>query len=137
MMRNVMSRKIKHCVVFIFLLSFSAFLIIGCGNTSQNQNSLQIKNETQETKSSIISQYELIETLKYKELKIRVEKAKNEVNELETKKNKLAVLYTEEYPPHKKVLNKLQEAKERLTQLESLLDEEIKKLEKRPINPPV
>ena len=86
---------------------------------------------------SFIPQYEIIETSNYKELKKQVEKARNETTELETKKNKLAVVYTEEYPPFKVALKNYEKAKQKLVQLEKLLNEEAERLEKRPVNPPV
>ncbi len=129
-----MLRKVKNTVALFSLLSF---LICGCGNVSDSRNSVQIKNETQETKSLIIPQYHLIETSNYKELKKQGEKARSEANELETKKNRLAAVYTAEYPPFEVALNNYEKAKQKLVQLEQLLNEETEKLEKRPVNPPI
>lgn len=134
MVRGDMTRKIKHYTAFIFLCCFS-FLINGCGNATQNP--VQTKNKSQEIKSLIIPQYELIETPEYKELKQRVEKAQIEVNEIEIKRTKMLVIYKQEHVSHQKISKDLKEAERKLFELKTLLNSEEGKLERRLKNPPV
>lgn len=127
---------IKYSFVIIFF-PLLVFLIGGCGNTSQNLNTVQTKNGIQEANPLIMSQYELIETPKYQQLKKEIEKARNDVNKLKSEKAVLLTKYTEEYNPVKKISKNLEEAKKNLHRLEDLLDEEFNKLESRPKNIPV
>lgn len=127
----------KYNEVFVILLSFLTFFINSCGNANQTQQSVQIKNETQEPKSLIIPQYELIETPIYKRLKQIVEKIQIEVNIIETQRIQLLTKYTEKHPSVKKITKDLEDAKKRLVLFELQLNAEKKELERQYKNPPV
>ncbi len=119
-------------IVFLFLIILSSF---GCEKASQNKQFDQIKKETQQTQFFVVPQFELIETPKYKELKKQVEESQETVNELETKRASLLVIYTEESYEFKKVSVKLAATVAKLKKLKNLLNEETEKLQSQQKNP--